>query len=393
MYVFPRMPDAASRIAKFTFKQFTLEKPQKFAMYFAMRKSSLVVRAFGQIGRQLRHPATALFSAVILGFAAIPIGWTAFDQAQQFSSDDPVKISERALDDVFSRAAAEREIAAALAAGDLDLAQSFLDLSAERGVAIDPALADKVKQAQTEAASATHTAGRFVRGFWTGEPNDLASLAGTATGDLFVFGDLRDVARESTRYLVGKPVDPWILGIAGVGVAVTAGTYLSAGLGVPERIGLTLAKVARRTGRLNPLLAMRLARDAIKVEKAGGLVELVGDVGRIETKAGTQAALDGLKIAEEPRDVSRLARLSAAKGGKTRAIIKLLGRGAIMLAVTAFDVATWMLWAGLMLFGFVSALKAGTERMTLRYLHWRKRRRGRAQSRAVALSPRWGLSS
>ena len=357
-------------------------------MYSAMRKSNLVVQAFGRIGGQLRHPATALFGALILGFAAIPICWTAFDQAQQFAGDDPVSVSERALDDAFDRAAAEREITAAVAAGDLDLAQSFLDLSAERMVAIDPALADKVKRAQMEAASATHTAGRFVRGFWTGEPNDLASLAGTAAGDLLVFGDLRDAAREGARYLAGKPADPWILGLAGVGIAVTAGTYLSAGLGVPERVGLTLAKVARRSGRLNPLLATRLARDAIKVEKAGGLVDLVGDVGRIESKAGTQAALDSLKIAEQPRDVSRLARLSAAKGGKTRAIIKLLGRGAIMLAVTAFDVATWTLWAALMLFGFVSALKAGSERMTLRYLHWRKNRRLRTELRAAALSLR-----
>ena len=74
-----------------------------------------------------------------------------------------------------------------------------------------------------------------------------------------------------------------------------------------------------------------MARDAVKVEKAGGLAELVGDVGRIESKAGTQAALHSLQIAQEPRDVSLLARLSAAKGGKTRAIIKLLGRGALML--------------------------------------------------------------
>jgi hypothetical protein len=355
-------------------------------MYSPMRKANLISRACGQIGGQLRHPTTALFCALILGFAAIPIGWTAFDQAEQFATDDPVKISDRALDEVFDRSAAQREIATALAAGDLDLAQSFLDLSAERGVAIDPALTHKVKQAEADAASATHTAGRFVNGFWTGEPNDLASLAGTAAGDLFVFGDLRDAVREGTRYLVGKPADPWILGLAGVGIAVTTATYLSAGLAAPERIGLTLAKIARRTGRLNPLLATRVARDAIKAEKGGvGLVDLVGDVGRIEGRAGTQAALDSLKIAEEPRDMSRLARLSAAKGGKTRAIIKLLGRGAILLAVSAFDVATWMLWAALMLFGFVSTLKATTERTTHRYLRWRKGRRVRAELREPAL--------
>jgi hypothetical protein len=353
-------------------------------MYLSMRKANVILRALSLLGRQMRQPGCALFCALAMGCAAIAIGWVGFDRAQQLAADDPVIIADNALDDALNRGAAEREISAALAAGDLDLAQSFLDLSAERDVAVDPQLVDQVKKARTDAASATHTAGRFVKGFWSGEPTDLASLAGTAVGDLFVFGDIRDAAREGTHYLLGQPADPWILGLAGVGIAVTAGTYATVGLGAPERIGLTLAKVARRTGRLNPVLAVRMARDAIKVEKAGGLVDLAGDVGRIETKAGTQAALDSLKVAEEPRDVSRLARLSAAKGGKTRAIIKLLGRGAIMLAVTAFDVAIWMLWAALMLFGFVCSLKAATERMTLRYLRWRKACRVRTELRALA---------
>jgi hypothetical protein len=73
--------------------------------------------------------------------------------------------------------------------------------------------------------------------------------------------------------------------------------------------------------------------------------------------------------------VSLLARLSAAKGGKTRAIIKLLGRGAILLTVSALDLASWMLWAVLLLFGFASSCKTATERATLRYIRWRKARR------------------
>lgn len=339
------------------------------------------------IVRQIRHPAFALLCAVVFGCVGLVAGGNALDEAQRFAAaDDPVAISDRALDRIFTQGAAEREIRTALTAGDIDLAQSFVDLAAERDVQVDPALIDKVKEARTNAATATHTAGRFVQGLWTGEPTDVASLAGTAVGDLFVFGDIRDAAREGKRYLLGEPVDPWILGLAGVGIAVTAGTYASLGLGAPERIGLTLAKVARRTGRLNPVLAVRVARDAVKVEKAGGITEFVGDVGRIESKAGTQAALDSLQIAQEPRDVSRLARLSAAKGGKTRAIIKLLGRGAIMLAVSALDLATWVLWAALMLFGFAASCKTATERATLHYIRWRKARRVRAAaSRALAL--------
>jgi hypothetical protein len=325
--------------------------------------------------RQIRHPLVALLGAVIFGCAATAVGPVAVDQARLFAAaDDPVQVSDRALDRVFTQSVAEREVDTALAAGDLDLAQSFLDLAAERGVAIDPHLADRVKEARTKAASVTQTAGRFAHGLWTGEPTDIASFAGTAVGDLFVFGDIRDVAREGTRYLLGQPADPWILGLAGFGIAITAGTYASFGLGAPERFGLTLVKVARRSGRLNPVLAVRAVREAVKVQKADGLVDLVGDVGRIESKAGAQAALDGLQIAEEPRDVSRLAQLSAAKGGKTRAIVKLLGRAAIVLAASAFDLAIWLLWAALMLFGFVSSCKAAAERITLRYLQRRKLR-------------------
>ncbi len=59
----------------------------------------------------------------------------AVDEAQRYAAaDDPVAISDLKLDRVFSQGVAEREIRAALTAGDLDLAQSFLDLAAERSV-------------------------------------------------------------------------------------------------------------------------------------------------------------------------------------------------------------------------------------------------------------------
>jgi hypothetical protein len=344
------------------------------------RKSFIVV---------LRHPAFAGVGAVLFAIAAFGVIRSGMEARARLAVDDPVQISDQGLDRVFNRDVAEREIRAALAASDTDLAQSFVEPAAERSVAVDPALADQVKQARAKAGSVANTAGRFVQGLWTGEPVDGASLAGTAVGDLFVFGDIRDAAREGTRYLTGKAADPWILGLAGVGIAITAATYVSAGVATPARVGLTLVKAARRTGRLNPVLAVRIAREAVKVEEAGGLVELVGNVGRVETKAGTQAALDSLKVAEGPKDVSRLARLAAAKGTKTRAIIKLLGRAAIVLTASALDLALWLFWAAFMLLGFASSCKAAVERTTLRYVRWRKARRVRqAELRLLAVPTR-----
>ena len=66
-----------------------------------------------------------------------------------------------------------------------------------------------------------------------------------------------------------------------------------------------------------------------------------------------------------------------AKGGKTRAILKVAGRSAIMLTMGAFNLAMWMFWALLTLFGFVSSLKRMTERTTERYCARRKLRLAR----------------
>ncbi len=338
--------------------------------------------------RMVRHPAIALICAVVfalVAFALIRGGMAARNQLA--AADDPVRISAQALDRSFDRDVAEREIGAALASGDVDLAQSFVALAADRGVAIDPTLIAKVKGAGVKQSSVANTAGRFVHGLWTGEPVDLASLAGTAVGDLFVFGDIRDAAREGTRYLMGEHYDPWILGLAGVGIAITAATYATAGITAPERVGLSLVKAARRSGRLNPALAVRAAREAVKVEEAGGLVELAENTGRIEAKAGTQAAMDSLAVAEEPQDMSRLARLSAAKGGKTRAIVKLLGRAAIVLTASTFDLAMWLIWAALALFGFCASCKTAVERMTQRALLRRKARRLREMELRVLALP------
>jgi hypothetical protein len=354
--------------------------------------------------------ALPLGLAVVFAIAAIAIAPRAYEaQWLLAAQDDPVALADHAVAHALTAAVAEREIEAALAANDADLAQSFLDLARERNLPVDPALAEKAGLANVQAASAARSIESFARGLVTGEPQDLSGLAGTAVGDLFVFGDIRDAVREGARLAAGQEVDEWILGLACVGLAVTAGTYVTVGLAAPARVGLTVVKAAGKTGRIGgrmaawisrslreivdwsalaraargasitqPAAAVRAAREAVKVEKARDLVRLAGDVGRVQARAGTQAALDGLKVAHGPRDMSRIARLAAAKGGKTRAILKLAGRGAILLTLGTFHLAMWMFWAVLTTLGFVCSLKRMTEVATERYCARRKRRRARA---------------
>ena len=333
------------------------------------------------------------------------------------AQDDPAELSGIQLNSALrnNQGVIEQNIEAALAANDADLANSFVDLAREKNISVSDELSRRVSDAVVKENSTSHLATRFASGLVTGNADDVASLSGTVAGDLFVFGDIRDVVREGKHLAMGEDTDRLVLGLAAVGLVVTAATYASVGGVAPVRAGLTLVKDARKVGRLGEGLtqwAGRSARDmvdapmlqnavasgsvmrpgqtitaikaAFRAEKAGALVRLVKDVGRVGEKAGTRGALDTLKIAEGPKDVARAVRLAESKGGQTRAILKLLGRGALLLAAGAFDLTLWLFGALLALFGFLSSIKATTERLTLSWLLRKKARRLQKQMAAAA---------
>jgi hypothetical protein len=333
------------------------------------------------------------------------------------AQDDPADLADLQLDSALrsNRALIEQNIEAALAADDADLADSFVELARQRNIAVAEDLSRRVSEAVTEQNSTSHFARRFATGLVTGNADDVASLSGTVAGDLIVFGDIRDVVREGKHLAMGEDTDRLILGLAAAGLAVTAATYISVGGVAPVRAGLTLVKDARKVGRLGegltawagrsargmvdtPMLQNAVAsgsvlrpgqtvsaiRAAFHAEKAGALVRLAKDVGRLSEKAGIRATQDTLKIAEGPKDVARAARLAESKGGQTRAILKILGRGALLLAAGAFNLTLWVFGALFALFGFLSSIKATTERLTMSYLQRKKARRLRKQLAAAA---------
>ncbi|CAN5425870.1 hypothetical protein BH11PSE4_BH11PSE4_10100 [soil metagenome] len=333
------------------------------------------------------------------------------------AQDDPVALADAQVDVAVRNnpGVFVGSIEQALAAGDSDLAQSFVELAAARHAMLPEDVTKRVGDAVTEANSAPQIATRFATGLVTGNADDVASMAGTVAGDLFVFGDIRDVAREGKHLVMGEDVDRVILGLAAAGLAITAATYISVGGAAPVRTGLTLVKDARKVGRIGegltswvgrsardvvdtPMLRTAMAdasvmrpgqtvdavKSAFRVEKAGGLVRLAKDVGRVGEKAGAKGAMDTLRIAEGPKDVARAARLAESKGGQTRAIMKMFGRGALLLAAGAFNLTLWVFWALFALFGFVCSIKATTERVTWSHLQRKKAKRLRnAQQRIM----------
>jgi hypothetical protein len=340
---------------------------------------------------------------------AVPQGWHA---ARLWAAgDDPAAIADVALDWALTPQATAQGIRDALQSGDAELAASFVALADARAVPVSDAVRAEV--AAANASGVMQVAQHFASGFLSGEPDDAASLAGTVAGDLFVFGDIRDVVRQSGHIARGEEADRVVLALACAGLAITGVTYATLGSAAPARAGVSIIKAAAKTGRISarmgealmrsvrdvadfralgaklgsawmqPATAIRLTRDAVKVEKLRDLVRVGENLGAVQAKIGTRGAMDALKLADAPKDVEKLAKLAVSKGPSTRAVLKILGRGAIVAGMGLFQLASWMFWALMLAFGFCNALKRAVERLTLSFIHHRKRAALRASLSAA----------
>src|ERR1700730_2030389 len=109
--------------------------------------------------------AVPLGFAVALAIAALTITPRAYEAEWLLAAqDDPAALADYAVARSLTAAAAEREINAALAANDADLAKSFLDLARDHKVPVAPALSEKVGMATVEAASTSRSLESFARG-------------------------------------------------------------------------------------------------------------------------------------------------------------------------------------------------------------------------------------
>lgn len=318
--------------------------------------------------------------------------------------DDPAAIADLGLRNLDG-ATVDKEIEAALAADDVTLATSFLELADARAIAVDPALRAKVEAANGSVASALRSAREFGMGFITGQPEDMAGLAGAAASDLMVWGDIRDASREGLKLANGEDPDKLILGLSAVGIAVTAGTYATGGGGLPARVGITLVKVAKRTGKLSAALGRTLMRavrrsvdfaalrrlgkapleadkaalkGVVRTERLRDLTRMLDDVAVVQSKAGTRAALEGLRVADNGGDLRRIASLAEAKGGQTLAILKTLGRGAIVITGALLKIVWWVFVAAAYVYLLISSFNAFCV-ACVRPL-WRRKRRPAARA-------------
>lgn len=147
-------------------------------------------------------------------------------------------------------------------------------------------------------------------GALTGRAEDAPGLVAAIVSDLFVFGDVRDLAIQSGRGLRGEAVDPFIVGLSVAGLALTALPAADSGTAV--------LKAARRNQALSPALAAHISRQAQLAVRSGdsrALRRLMDDVTALTDAMGVAPAQRVLRHVVHPDQLRHAVQFSRRPGG------------------------------------------------------------------------------
>ncbi len=188
------------------------------------------------------------------------------------------------------------------------------------------ALLAKRAQLEAERKSLLRRAKKFAAGAVSGYGTSTEGLIGAVVTDLFVVGDIRDLAIQVSHGVEGQKVDWVITGLSALGIATTVAPMVD--------LGAAVTKVAVKTGNLSRRLLDKLVELARLARRGNGrpLARFAGDVAVLTKRSGSgTTVLRVLRYADDPADVARMARYAEKYGSEASIVVHSLRRDAIRL--------------------------------------------------------------
>ncbi|MEY4879696.1 MAG: hypothetical protein RJB62_1165 [Pseudomonadota bacterium] len=304
-----------------------------------------------------------------------------FDVRFAISEDAAI---QRELRPVATTTALDEKVNAALDRDDVEDAGMYIEIADYMDRALPVETRTRFANAMTTSASIARNTGAFATGFVTGEGTSIAGLAGAVSSDLTVVGDVRDIASEGTKLVLGQDYNEFILGLSVVGLAATGATVATGGGGLPAKLGVSIIKVAARAGTLTVDFArtlQRLARDAVRPQELATILRstrltdlrateealvayarnarqadifpVMAKLGELGNTVGPGETVRLLRYVRTTENLDDITSMSARLGKKTRGVIELTGKTSLRAFRTALNVFEFLVeW----MIGFISWL-------------------------------------
>ncbi len=199
--------------------------------------------------------------------------------------------------------------------------------------------------------SLSYQAGKLSEGLIKGTSDETVGQAASVVTDLFVIGDIRDLANQATNFVQGEDVDEVITALASIGLVATAAQLASgvatvgtAGAAAPTvaasttaKGGIMILKTARKLGKLPPWLGKAIIKGAKTVKqtkKLDAVTDLFNDVYRL---AKTRGGLNLLSKTTDAASLRRMAKLADTFGDQSATLYRIGGNSFMRTAQRAGD--------------------------------------------------------
>jgi hypothetical protein len=188
--------------------------------------------------------------------------------------------------------------------------------------------------------SLSYRASKLGEGLIEGTSDESIGKAAGVVTDLFVVGDLRDLAAQGTNWVQGEEVDEVVVALAAIGVVATAAQVASAaatvgtaGAAAPAAAGatsvkggVTILKAARKLGKLPPWLGKTLVDSAKTVKQTKKLDSVTGLFSDVYRLARTPGGLNLLSKTSDAASLRRMAKAAETFGDSTATLYRIGGQ-------------------------------------------------------------------
>lgn len=219
----------------------------------------------------------------------------------------------------------ERRISESLEADRPDEAGDMFDLADRLGIAIDPALRRRYDEKLRWLPTLMRSASAGTRGFVTGEGEGTAGAAGAVISDLTVVGDLRDATAQAGHYFNDEPVDETILALSTAGIGLSGAMLATGGAAISLKAGVSVAKLAHRTGRMTKGFA-RSVVELARLRNTAKLQDAMKSLGAISKAASPRGALTVMRNLDHVDELPRAEKVAVMMGKPTAGLFKVAGR-------------------------------------------------------------------
>lgn len=173
---------------------------------------------------------------------------------------------------------------------------------------------------------------RTITGFIKGDGTSVEELGGAIVSDFFLWGDIRDLAKQGYYKIKGKETDPVVAGLAAVGIATSLASYVpdpAEGAEVSADASFSLLKTLRKTGHLSKKFCGVIAdgcKQSVKAKSlTKGMKEIVVGMKHLFDGAGAARATTIMKHVDDVDALKAVSKMAKRSAEPTAILVRMHG--------------------------------------------------------------------